>query len=140
MLRNKDDAEDAIQNTLLLAFEHLDYLRRTEKMKPWIMKILIRECYRIASERKYTSDIENEEITVPDNASDENSYIWDVVCSMSDNYRTVILLYYREGFSVREISHILEISEANVKKRLSRAREKLKAVLEEEYENNRSTN
>lgn len=47
-------------------------------------------------------------------------------------YRMVIILYYEQEFSTREISKILNIPEGTVRSRLARAREKLKDILEAE--------
>ncbi len=49
---------------------------------------------------------------------------------LNKNYRVTIYLHYYEGYSVTEISSMLGISESNVKARLKRGRDKLRAVLE----------
>ena len=61
ILKNKEDAEDAVQQTLYKAYERLDTLRFTEKFKPWILKILTNECYAVIRGRNKsvpTDDIE----------------------------------------------------------------------------------
>ena len=55
-----------------------------------------------------------------------------MVFKLAPKYKGVIHLYYYEGYSVKEISVILKISEAAVKQRLKRARTKLKIELEAE--------
>lgn len=133
ILRNQEDAEDAIQNALILAYEHMDDLSMLEKFKPWMMRILANECYRIIKKRKFYTDIdETYDIADEKIAFEEQVTLWEVVQNLKEEYRTVIVLFYYEGMSIREISGILEISEDNVKKRLSRARSKLKAFLEKE--------
>ena len=52
--------------------------------------------------------------------------------SLPENYRAVLLLRYAQGYSTKEVSEILEISEENVKKRIQRARSKLEQLLEKE--------
>ena len=59
--------------------------------------------------------------------------VYDAVLGLPDDYRSVIHLFYYEQYSVREIAEILELSEAAVKTRLSRARGKLKNTLKGEY-------
>ena len=56
--------------------------------------------------------------------------MWQAVCDLSEQLRSVVVLYYYEGFSAREIGSLLRISEANVKTRLSRARKRLRELLE----------
>lgn len=130
ILKNETDAEDAIQNTLLLAYENLNKLRITEKFKPWLFRILTNECYKIAKKRTYYSDIDEIELEDKnDSFSDNKALIWQAVNSLELNYRTVIVLFYYEDMSIKEIAKTLEISQNNVKKRLSRARDKLKDCL-----------
>ena len=58
--------------------------------------------------------------------------LWDAVMTLDVSYRTVILLFYYEDMSIRQIAKTLTLSEDTVKKRLSRAREKLRTSLEKE--------
>lgn len=53
------------------------------------------------------------------------------IAGLEENYRNVIILYYYEDFSVKEISKILNLSVMNVKQRLSRSRKMLKEILSE---------
>ena len=62
---------------------------------------------------------------------EEYSETLNAVLSLPVKYRTVIHLYYYEGYDVKEISQILGISESNVQIRLMRARNKLKTIIEE---------
>ena len=133
ILKNEADAEDAIQNTLLSAYAHLDELRLFEKFKPWILKILTRECCRIAESRTYPVDPDELSLadeSIPD--PDTKVSVWDAVSRLEDGYREVILLFYYENLSTREIAGILNLSEDNVRKRLSRARAALKTFLDKE--------
>ena len=58
IMKNREDAEDAMQNALILAYEHLDELSMMEKFRPWIMRILTNECFRMLKKRRYHTDIE----------------------------------------------------------------------------------
>lgn len=58
--------------------------------------------------------------------------LWAKVMEIEEKYRMVIILYYEQEFSTREISKILNIPEGTVRSRLARAREKLKDILEAE--------
>ena len=132
ILKNKEDAEDAVQQTLLKAYERLDTLRFSEKFRPWILKILTNECYTVIRDRKQivlTEDIED----VPDKEikTEEKLTLWETVSHLKLEQRTVILLFYYQDLSIKEISKVLGISENTVKKRLSRARDTLRQSLEE---------
>ena len=56
---------------------------------------------------------------------------------LDGKYRTVIILYYVEGFQINEISSILEITESTVRTRLARGREKLAGDYRPELRRNR---
>jgi len=127
MLKNNEDAEDALQNTLLNAYEHLDDLKFTEKFKPWIYRIMTNECYKILSKRKYDVDIDDFDVAQEMNTSiEEQMTLWDAVNKLKLDYRKVVILFYYEDMSIKSIAKVLDITEAAVKKRLSRAREMLK--------------
>ena len=132
ILRNEADAEDAIQNTLLSAYEHLESLRMFEKIKPWIFKILTRECYRIAGNRKDYGELDDCTLAAPQADVDTKLSLWDAVSRLDTPYREVIILFYYEELSTGEIAQILDLTEENVRKRLSRARGILRTLLDKE--------
>ena len=133
ILKNDADAEDAIQNTLLAAYEHLDELRFFEKFKPWILKILTRECYRVAGGRHSHADVDEIALAAPPAPDpDTKESVWSAVCQLESVYRDVVILFYYENLTTRQIAQILNISEDNVRKRLSRAREALRSRLNRE--------
>lgn len=55
--------------------------------------------------------------------------MWEAVLTLDEEYGKVVILYYYEGFSTKEIARILHIPEGTVKSRLSRARSKLKQII-----------
>lgn len=133
ILKNEADAEDAIQNALLSAYEHMDDLRLFDKVKPWILKILTRECYRISGCRRNYVDIDELTAAAAPGADIETkNSVWKAVSELETKYREVIILFYYEDLSTREIAKILDISEENVRKRLSRARAILRTLLDKE--------
>lgn len=133
ILKNEADADDALQNTLILSYRHLDQLKFTEKFKPWIYRILTNECYRIINNRQYNVDIDEIDCAAPDKQDFETKEtLWSAVNAMELNYRTVIILFYYENMSIKDIAKTLDISTDNVKQRLTRARSKLKSLLNQE--------
>ena len=63
----------------------------------------------------------------------ESENLFETVMNLPDKYRIVIHLFYYEDYTIREIAEILQISESNVKVRLSRGRTLLKETLQEEW-------
>ncbi len=137
LLQNESDAEDAIQNTIMSAYRFFDTLSVFEKFKPWILKILTVECYKILKKRKsvccYNDEIDNIETEFNENDIIETKItVWEAVCSLNEKYRVVVILFYYEELSIKDISKILNENQTTIKKRLQRAREKLKEILKEE--------
>lgn len=133
ILKNDADAEDAMQNAVLKAYENLDKLRITEKFKPWIFKILINECYKILNTRKYNDDInEFTDIKEQDRRIEDKMTVWEAVNKLETGYREVTILFYYDCMKIKDIAKTLGISEANVKKRLQRARLQLGNLLDKE--------
>lgn len=128
MLRNKQDAEDAVGEAVLRAYEKRRTLRDQERFKPWIMQITANEARKIYRRNKRIVPVEDMEAYMPVFRSDSHE-LWDVVMGMEQAYREVIILYFYERFSVREISAVLRIPEGTVKSRLFRGKKLLKEEL-----------
>ena len=133
ILKNEADAEDAIQNALLSAYVHLDDLRFLGSVKPWILKILARECYNVINRRQYHVDLnEIPQTAAPTEDLDTKNSLWAAVSRLQTSHREVIILYYYEDLSTKEIARILNISQESVRQRLSRARAALRILLDKE--------
>lgn len=125
ILHNREDAEDAVSESVLKAYEKLDMLRRKDSFKAWLMQITANEAKRMYTKKKREITFENMEEYMPV-FEDEHHELWDSVMKMQLAYREVILLFYYEQLSIKEIAHILKIPEGTVKSRLSRAKKILK--------------
>ncbi len=128
VLNNREDAEDAVSESVLIAYEKLHTLRKQECFRAWIMQIAANEAKKIYAKNRRTAPVENVEDYMPE-FYDEYHELWDIVVKMEVIYREVIILYYYERLSVREIGRILHIPEGTVKSRLSRAKKQLKKEL-----------
>lgn len=128
MLRNKQDAEDTVGEAVLRAYEKRRTLRDQERFKPWIMQITANEARKIYRRNKRIVPVEDMEAYMPVFRS-ESHELWDVVMGMDQAYREVIMLYFYERFSVREISTVLRIPEGTVKSRLFRGKKLLREEL-----------
>lgn len=106
-----------------------------EHLKNWLYRVTINRAIDVS--RKKKKEIVNEEIIdlVKDESSTQEDNMYNLVMKLKENYKKVIILYYYENMSIKEISDILKVSEDNVKMRLSRARTRLKELIEEEKKN-----
>lgn len=131
LVSNFDILADSLQETIVKAFEARYQLRNDARFKYWIMKILTNKAYTYLKRKKRLVFEEPvEEIAAKNENSDHG--LWEKVMGIEEKYRIVIILYYEQEFSTREISKILNIPEGTVRSRLARAREKLKDILEAE--------
>lgn len=145
-LSNSDDVNEAVQETIIKAYSSLKKLREEKYFKTWIIKILINQCNYIHKKGRQNESLEYEEIRIEENNNDslkEKINDLDFFILIKDlNYdeRIAITLFYLEGFSTKEISKILKKPEGTIKTRISRARKKLKDLLEKggiKYEESR---
>ncbi|MDO4341035.1 MAG: sigma-70 family RNA polymerase sigma factor [Eubacteriales bacterium] len=124
-LNNDEDAADAIQDTILSCFEKLQTLEHNRYFKTWLIRILINKCKDILQNRSrvtYTDTLPE----TPIYQEDFEAMEWNqVLAPLDEKYRTILLLYYMEGFNTREISEILKMKESTVKSRLQRGRQKI---------------
>lgn len=136
-LHNDEDAADAIQETILKCYEKIDKLKNESYFTTWLIRILINNCKDILQKKKKETLSE----TFPEQGDVcrelENYEFQELLKMIDEKYRLVLLLYYGEGFKIREIAQILEMDENTVKTRLARGRREFGRVYEAENHQNR---
>ena len=142
---NQADGEDAMQESILKAYEKIDTLRSRRKFKAWIFQILANECYQILRSRKRQEPTDPFEFSQQEHLYDFNDdwaadietgdgKILSYILKMPKQHQEVLILYYYDEFSTKEIAKILDIPQGTVKSRLARGRKQLKDLLEMEGE------
>jgi len=135
---NSQDSEDICQRTFTKFY---DYLKRNnfeeEKVKAFLFKVAINDSKNIlvSSWRKLTSSLDKCDYNLQ--TSIKNNDLLDALKELSKSYRIPLYLYYYEGYSIKEISELLKSNESTVKTRLKRGKEKLKELMEGNYERNK---
>lgn len=128
ILKNSNDAEDAVSETVLTAYEHLSSLKKNDSFKAWMMTILVNVSKKMLRKKKRV--VLYDDLGLFEKSTDEGSCeMWEAVLTLNAKYAKVVILYYYEGFSTKEIARILHIPEGTVKSRLSRARSKLQQII-----------
>ena len=141
ILKTEEEISDAISNTVVIVFEKIQTLRNEEFFKTWLIRILINECYKICKQNKkiiYLENCNQEALSYNDTYTDFETR--NMVRKLDKDLRDIVILYYFEDFSVKEISKIIKIPEGTVKSRLSRARKELEKVLNKNYEERKENN
>ncbi|MCM1191630.1 MAG: sigma-70 family RNA polymerase sigma factor [Butyrivibrio sp.] len=130
LLKNEADAEDAVCSAILNGYEHLAQLKNPKKFKAWMLTITRNEALKLRSRRMGLPGDETVEQLLPP-SYDEHNELWDIVQTLKEEYRIVIVLFYYNGLSLKDISDVLDISVGTVKSRLARGRKLLKDALGE---------
>jgi len=134
ILKNKADVDDIVQETFYkymttdLSFENENHKRA------WLLKVSQNKCKDLLRSQKVRSYITYEEIEER-YATEEEVEKKDIdeylrIANLTYKNKSVIMLYYYEGYSIEEVAEILGISVSAAEKRLQRAREKIKRAFE----------
>ena len=136
---NVPDAEDLTQETFVTCYLHCKDLKDGRLLKSWLFKTLTRSAWKCSEKKK--RELPDEDIGVKaDKAydasildhiifSEQKNEIARAVAELDMKYRVVVVLYYYNQLSTKEISRILDCMEGTVKSRLFTARNKLKKSL-----------
>lgn len=134
-LANQDDVEDVLQDVFISFLQNLSKFKSEEHKKAWLIRTTQNKSlnYLKSSSRKNVN-IEDIQIQSDDTDNDLHIDILRQIIALDEKYKSVVILYYYNDYSVSEIAQILKISKSAVKMRLKRSRELLKIQLED-YEN-----
>ena len=126
------DCEDAVQEALFKAWARLDSLRDTGRFEAWLMRILIRECVNMQRRQRRVTPV----ASLPEQGESDADTVAlrDALDALPQKLRTVTVLYYMEGYGVRELARMLRVPKGTVTSRLHMARGRLRELLKEEIE------
>lgn len=135
MLRNGEEAKDAVQECFLKYIMKAPAFADDEHEKAWLIRVASNQCKDMLRQRKRRDYLSLDEIRGL-GTSEDNAQILGLLASLDEKYRLVIHLHYVEEYKVEEISAMLGITVAAAKKRLQRGREMLKEIYEKEENRN----
>lgn len=138
-VKNKQMAEDIVQDVFIKAFEKKEQFRGDSSYKTYLYKMTINRSYDYLRSWSYRNHLltnkfssllgiqkSMDEFVI---LEDEKASIGNAVLALNPKYREVIMLYYFKDLKIDEIAIILDCSVNTVKTRLSRARSMLKERL-----------
>ena len=133
-LRDLSMAEDAVQETFLKAYKGLDSFKENSSEKTWLIRIAINVCNDMRRNswfRFIDQKIDVERLQIPKwEQNDVSISLMMEIMRLPRKYMEAILLYYYEDMKVAEIAEMLGISDTVISRRLKKAREMLKGMLE----------
>ena len=133
ILKNREEAEDIVQDCFIKAFEKIHHLKEDANLGGWLKRIVINKSLDIARS-KYNFIITDElEIleNEPEDVEDEISIsttvidIKNCIYKLKDKYSTVLSLYLIEDYNHREIGELLNIKESTVRNQFRRGKQQL---------------
>ncbi len=131
ILHHRDDAQDAVQQSVLEAWKKVDHIRGG-KEKAYLARIVINECHNIQRRRQKVTPVFAFPEQSKDNFTAEVCVLKESLNAIPEKLRTPFLLVYMEGYSEKEAAEALGITLYSVKSRLKRSKQKLKIELGEE--------
>lgn len=129
-LRGESDRLDAVAEAIAKAWERRRTLREEALFATWITRILIRVCVDIQRRQKRVIPVC--EIAEKPTEDERIAALREAIDSLPQKERTMIVLYYMEGYDVRESAKLMGTTKGAVCAGLARAREKLRAYMEED--------
>lgn len=135
IIKEEMKAEEAMQDAFLSAFEKLDEFKGEVTFGAWLKKIVINKSLDYLKKDKMYQKAESaDELHLLDNEeefdlSEKIEAVKKAMNELPENYRIILSLYYLEGYDHEEISEIMEMSYANSRTMLNRAKNKLVAIL-----------
>lgn len=129
ILCNRDDAEDALQETFLKYLTKAPEFESDEHEKAWLIKVATNISKNAVLLRKRRKTVDIDELNSI-GIEDEDTEIFESIMALPVKYKIVMTLHYIEGYSSKEISEIISISPEAVRKRLQKGRELLRKEIE----------
>ena len=132
--QNREDAEDAAQDTLIRYSAANQEFESEEHLKAWLLRVAINRAKDIRASfwRRRRADWQETMAALPFQ-DPADSRIFEAVMGLEEKYRVVVQLFYYEDYEIQEIAGILKCPSGTIKSRLSRARALLKQTLKEEW-------
>ena len=120
------DIADVMQETIMDSFEKIHTLQNPKYFKTWMIRILINNCNDIIRKGKNVCSLEHIDNVEWEAPQEDLVEFQELLDSIDEKYRTILILYYVEGYKIKEIAQLLDMNESTVNSRLRRSRMMLK--------------
>ncbi len=130
ILGDRDEAEDAVSDAALRAWQHVSSLRDPERFEAWFSRILVNVCRDRLGRRHRPSIVTTAPTTVADPfaASVERAALFEALTALNPEHRAVIALHYLEGLTSEQIAARLHVPAGTVRSRLHYGLAELRAA------------
>lgn len=128
---NRQDAEDAVQETFLKLYRAIQGFQGQSSIGTWLCRIVINVCYDLARKRQRETEAPTDRHPAPNHQAALRVALQDALRRINPRHRMVFLLFEVEGLRHAEIASILGVPEGTSKAWLFEARKELKRLLTE---------
>ena len=137
ILKNREEAEDVVQDSFIKGFEKIHQLQDEANLGGWLKRIVVNKSLDVARNRKkivftdVTLMLENEPEEIIDEIEPNVSidFIKECINKLKEKYRIILVLYMIEDYNHREIGELLGINESTVRNQYKRGKEQLLQML-----------
>lgn len=141
LVKNKEDAEEIVQDAFVRAFHSVHKFNRTASFSTWLFRIVYNGCIDKIRKKSITTSSLSEmtgkefgsQIATDQSGlmrDERKKYVDIAISALSVEEQALVSLFYVHEKDMNEISNILNLTHGNVRKRMTRVREKLKGTLE----------
>lgn len=141
LVKNADDANDLVHDIFVKVFTRLHDLKDKNSFNSWLKKITYNTCFdylRLRQKRK-ENPMEDDQEFDEDESDKEEQALQEIKLEqmeilfpkLSEDDRAILLMYYRDDLSIKEMQQLLKIGASAVKMRLKRARSRLARLYNE---------
>ena len=139
-LKCRFDAEDALQDVLLRLYTKLKNKAETfesdEHIKAWLLRVAINRCKTIQEEKRrrkgalFDEKFMGSQSVAKSSGESNTGWLNEYLFALPEKQRKLLYLFYYEGYSTDEIAELLGMSSGSVRTGMTRAREKLKTMIQ----------
>lgn len=137
---DRTEAQDVTQNTFVTVYQEIGKLREPSAFRSWFYRILANNAANsmkrrkrevLQGEQEISGEQADDKEDIPDMLvhREDSKRFWDCIAGMEEKYRTVLVLYYYNDFSIEQIARITGCLQGTVKSRLYHARKRLEQKL-----------
>jgi RNA polymerase sigma-70 factor (ECF subfamily) len=140
ILRDPHRAEDAVQESLLHAWQHIEALREPDAFEAWLRRITVRTCYKAAKKERRRVSVEVRQAFDPMNTDDYDPSKWvgareqlyDAIGRLPVDQRAVMVVHYYLDLPLAQSAEILDIPVGTAKSRLHHGLTSLRRTVRDE--------
>lgn len=135
ILGNTSDAEDVVQETIMKYLQKSPRFENEKHEKAWFVKVATNKCRDVLRYKKNHPVVKIEEILecTKDTIHTVDCGIIDALMTLPEKFRIVLILYYVQEYSIKEIAGLIGKSASAVKMRLQKGRRLLNETYQREY-------